>query len=207
MYPQQDWHFWSTDLTEKDRLDTEGIWYPEASFWAPKKEVSGVIPVYRCWNPSWLNHFWSTSQFELARKAGFVDEGPAYYVYPPGPQPSGTMPLLRYVWTRGTATNIHHFWCLDPSKEALGEWSNESYIGFAYASRPPDAVPSEEVHRFRNGPGNWTCQLLDGPYLKFATNIDQQWQQQAQAACMQYLNFTKRATRYAGSLRANLIKR
>ena len=94
--PQQDWHFYSTDPNEKNTIGIrDGHWIGNQSFWAPPKDTPGVVPVYRCFNKAWLNHFWSTRQDELAGKAGFVDEGIVFYVF--SAQQLGTVPLKRFV--------------------------------------------------------------------------------------------------------------
>ena len=160
------------------------------------------MPVYRCFNKAWLNHFWSTRQDELAGKAGFLDEGIVFYVF--SAQQPGTVPLKRFVLQAGTATNIHHFYTATPSENPAG-WGSESVTGYVYETQP-DHVPSQRIYRDSISPDNWTCQLIQGEFVKFVFNCDNMYQSEAASCCQQHLSITAEQTGVRG-MRTHLAKR
>jgi subtilisin family serine protease len=105
---------------------------------------SGTVPLYRYWNPSVTDHFYTTNFNEL----GWVGSGWEFgwieaYIYPT--QVSGTVPLYQY-WN---PTVGDHFYTTNYSELGAGAygWTYERIDGYIYPSQQAGTVP---LHQYWN---------------------------------------------------------
>ncbi len=118
-------HFYTTNEQEKDGLINnpasawiyEGVAYHAFSTAA----VPALKPVYRFWSDSQGSHFYTINEQE---KDGIIRdyayawtfEGVAFYAYPEGQQPAGTLPVYRF-WS--PAVSRHFYTISEEEKQGI----------------------------------------------------------------------------------------
>jgi C1A family cysteine protease len=103
-----------------------------------------AVPLYRYWNPSGGDHFYTTSWSELGLgRYGWGFEGVQCYVAPS--QEAGTVPLYRY-WNRGI---VDHFYTTSWSELGAGRygWGYEGTQCYVYPGHVAGTVP---LYRYWN---------------------------------------------------------
>lgn len=170
-------HFYTISQTERDfvlgaygRVWTyEGVAY--RAYTSP--DVAGLLPVYRFWSDRLSAHFYTISEVEKDLVAGqYADvwtyEGIAFYAWPPGAQPAGTVPVHRF-WSSDLET---HFYTASERERfvvapnAAGVWADEGVAWYAW--------PAES-----GSPAT----IVKGPYLLWpeADSITVAWETNAAA--------------------------
>ena len=110
-------HFFTIDRAEKNHalatwpwvFTDEGIkFYTHAEDSHP-----GAVPVYRFWSESLGTHFYTISESEknhlvndTPAKFFWVLEGPAFYAWPEGSQPTGATPVYRF-WSSSIGSHVY----------------------------------------------------------------------------------------------------
>jgi predicted phosphodiesterase len=153
-------HFYTVDEAEKAKLLSQyaQVWtYEGVAFRAfASSAADGRAPVYRFWSPSSGAHFYTLGEAErdklLRSYAGiWMYEGVAFYAYPAGRQPAGTLPVHRF-WSGSLAT--HFYTTSDTERFKLvssyaGTWA---YEGAAWYAHPAQAAT--------------TIAITKGPYIQ-----------------------------------------
>jgi hypothetical protein len=137
-------HFYTISESERDTLITDyaSVWsYEGVAYYAFADSTEhGVKPVYRFWSPVNSCHFYTISEAErdyLIRDwAGvWTFEGVAFYAYPEGSQPAGTLPVYRF-WS---PLNSCHFYTIDEAEKQFiidtypaNVWTFEGVAWYAY---------------------------------------------------------------------------
>jgi predicted outer membrane repeat protein len=166
-------HFYTIKKSERDKLvdklsyfwQLEGVAY--YAFYQAVEE--NLLPVHRFWSAKLGAHFWTISEDERQKTASkFGDtwtyEGIAFYAYPQGRQPLGTMPVYRF-WSNQLGS---HFYTLDEDeKNGLIRnypkvWQFEGAAWCAYAK--PDQ-PRKAAYIFMGGPQEASYALTLNAYV------------------------------------------
>lgn len=156
-------HFYTLDEGEKNKLLTGDahVWtYEEPVFRAfPSRSEDHLAPVHRFWSGLLSTHFYTISEHEADTL--IVDyphvwtyEGIAFYAYPAGYQPVGTVPVHRF-WSAGLGT--HFYTTSDRERFTLtGDAANAwQYEDVAYYVYPRDDTS--------------TVRIVTGPSLTWVT--------------------------------------
>ncbi len=144
-------HFYTLDEAEKAKLLSQyaRAWtYEGVAFRAfASPAADGRAPVYRFWSASSGAHFYTLEEAEkdklLRSYAGiWTYEGIAFYAYPDGRQPAGTMPVYRF-WSGGLET--HFYTTSDTERFKLissyaGTWDYEGAAWYAYPAQAATTV-------------------------------------------------------------------
>ncbi len=163
-------HFFTIDEAEQAQLlqqpetwVSEGIaYYAYASAGEPN-----LMPVYRFWSDRLSSHFWTISEAEknglIEEKDGvWVYEGPVFYAYPEGGQPTGAKPVYRF-WSD---TMSAHFYTISETekdllvKEHADIWSPEGIVWYAFEERSTDEKPPVS----ESSEYDFTCDLMAASY-------------------------------------------
>jgi predicted phosphodiesterase len=158
-------HFYTIDESEKDWLiqnysdvwTLEGVGYRAFASW----EDPDLVPVYRFWSLPLCSHFYTVDENERdwliqTYPDVWTFEGIAFYAYPTGRAPAGTMPVYRF-WSR--VLGGHFYTTSDSERFKLlsgygSVWQPEGVAWYAY--------PSE---------AGTSAALVKGPYVQhLATN-------------------------------------
>ncbi len=139
-------HFYTLDEAEKERLLTESAqtWTYEGVAYRAYASANepNVAPIYRFWSGTLGSHFYTLDENERDKvvrdyPSVWTDEGIAFYAYPAGRQPAGTMPVWRF-WSGVLGS---HFYTVSDREQFIvnnsGElWQGEGVAWYAY---PPEA--------------------------------------------------------------------
>lgn len=136
--------FYTMSSIERDKfIELPNLWRFEGiAFYAFYDDSdSQVTPVYRFWAQALGSHLWITNEKEKhkllndpAFSSVWTYEGISFYVYPPGKQPLGTVPVHRF-WSARLA---YHFFTLEESEknELIAEypdvWTYEGIAWYVY---------------------------------------------------------------------------
>ncbi|MEN6575859.1 MAG: hypothetical protein ABFD90_05900 [Phycisphaerales bacterium] len=135
-------HFYTIDAAERDAVirDYPGVWTYEGPVYkaATTAFESGLSPVYRFWSVKG-GHFYTIDEAErdelIVRGADvWTYEGPVFYAYPEGAQPTDTMPVYRFV----NASNGSYFYTINETdrdwliKEHPDVYTYEGVAFYAY---------------------------------------------------------------------------
>lgn len=153
-------HFYTIREAEKDKvLDRLGhVWtYEGIAYRAfPSCSVDGLAPVHRFWSDRIRAHFYTISERERDKLINdyasvWTYEGVAFYAYPAGRQPGGTIAVHRF-WS--DALRTHFYTTSDPERFKLaGLYSHLwDYEGVAWYAYPSDI--------------NSVATIVNGPYLQ-----------------------------------------
>ena len=103
-------------------------------------------PLYRYWNPHWVDHFYTTNFNELAGRRGrhgFRYEGIQGYLYIK--RVRGSVPLYRYWNPRSYdhfyTTNPREIGTTCPGKTGRHGYKSEGHMGFCMPRKVPGTVP------------------------------------------------------------------
>ncbi|HNS20631.1 MAG TPA: metallophosphoesterase [Sedimentisphaerales bacterium] len=145
--------FYTLDAAERDLLLTEGapLWvYEQVAFRAFDQPVGDTLaPVHRFWSVPLNSHFYTIDDAE-ADKA-IIDypnvwtyEGVAFFAYPQGNHPVGTIPAYRF-WSDALGT--HRYTTSDRERfklsyENAAVWQYEGVAWYAY---PADSLSVVEI--------------------------------------------------------------
>ncbi len=136
-------HFYTTSEAEKKNIidHFEYIWtYEGIVYYAlPDANEPNSLPVYRFWAPSTSTHFYTIDEAEkdaMIRDFSHIwnFEGPVFYAYPEGAQPTGTSPVYRF-WS--PIYNSHFYTMSVAEKDVLIRdysyiWTFEGVAWYAY---------------------------------------------------------------------------
>jgi hypothetical protein len=176
--PTPEKNFYTISEAEKARVIQK---YPD--FWTFKGTACYVysrasepnlMPVYRFWSGQFLSHFYTINEEEKNRviklypKAWEYD-GVAFYAYPAGHQPAGTIPVYRF-WSN--TLGGHSYTTDEAEKSRLTSlpkaWLSEGIAWYAYADSQQGVVdPNAVAYEFSGGASEAVCTLslkalLDG---------------------------------------------
>jgi len=158
--PTMNKHFYTMTARERDKLITQykGIWQLEGeAYYAFYQAVEeGLLPVYRFWSPKLEAHFYTISEEERASTLKnypgvWVSEGVAFYAYPQGRQPLGTLPVYRF-WSNRLG---YHFYTISENEKNKllrnypQVWQFEGVAWYAYDKA---RLPENTVYTFTGGP-------------------------------------------------------
>ncbi len=153
-------HFYTMTASERDKLVTRypEVWQLEGeayyAFYQPVDE--NLLPVYRFWSPKLASHFWTISEAErdstIKNYPGvWVPEGIAFYAYPQGRQPLGTLPVYRF-WSNRLG---YHFYTISENEKNKllrnypQVWQFEGIAWYAYDK---GRTPDNTIYVFNGGP-------------------------------------------------------
>jgi hypothetical protein len=144
-------HFFTADEVERAALVQQPeIWIPEgiAYYAYASAGEPNVMPVYRFWSDKLSSHFWTISE---AERDSLIDkyadawtyEGPVFYAYPEGGQPTGAKPVYRF-WSDDLGA--HFYTISETEKDALlreyaDTWLFEGIVWYAFEARSGDEEP------------------------------------------------------------------
>lgn len=158
--PTKNKHFYTINAGERDKLINRyaNVWQYEGvayhAFYQPVEE--NLLPVYRFWSAKLEAHFWTISEEERANLVKnypgvWTPEGVAFYAYPPGRQPLGTLPVHR-LWSNRLG---YHFYTIsEGEKNKLTKnypqiWQYEGVAWYAYGA---GSLPESTIYTFTGGP-------------------------------------------------------
>jgi hypothetical protein len=135
-------HFYTINESEKETLTTQykDMWtYEGVVYHAFATNADpDTRPVYRFWSDKLGSHFYTVNESEkdwlVAEYAHvWTLEGVAFYAYPPGLQPVGTLPVYRF-WS--PTTNDHLYTISESERKSLlanfsGLWTDEGIAWYA----------------------------------------------------------------------------
>jgi hypothetical protein len=140
--PVLDRHFYTISESEKETLITQfkNVWtYEGVVYHAFATNADpDTRPVYRFWSDKLSGHFYTVNEDEknwLIKEYAHVwtFEGVAFYAYPPGLQPAGTIPVYRF-WS---PTKSDHFYTASESERKnlltnfSSVWTDEGIAWYA----------------------------------------------------------------------------
>ena len=157
--PTEGRHFYTISATERDQyLAHPKDWQLEGvafyAFYVPV--AANLLPVYRFVAPKVDSHFYTISENERQQVQQnwpnyWTYEGVAFYAYPAGRQPFGTLPVYRF-WSDYLGS---HFYTIDEDEKNRvvqnypSIWQLEVIAWYAYAQpHPPDSA----AYNFTGGP-------------------------------------------------------
>ncbi len=156
-------HFYTASESEKDKLvaDYNDVWvYEKIAFRAfDQQSEPNLVPVYRFWSKSLERHLYTLDRGErdelMAEGDGdWIDEGVAFYVYPPGQEPVGTIAVHRY-WAQEVGESLY----TASQKEGFtlvslypDDWEHLGVAWYAYSVNDPSIAT-----------------IIKGPYLQSVT--------------------------------------
>jgi hypothetical protein len=135
-------HFYTISDSEKETLLTQfkQVWTYEGVVYHTFAADSDpdTKPVYRFWSNTLSSHFYTVSETEkdwLIQQYAHIWtlEGVAFYAYPPGAQPVGTLPVYRF-WSPTTGD---HFYTINEAERTnlltnySKVWTNEGIAWYA----------------------------------------------------------------------------
>ena len=144
-------HFFTIDEAEEALLlQQPETWVAEGIAYRAYASAGepNLMPVYRFWSDKLSSHFWTISEAEKdALIKEYADawtyEGPVFYAYPEGGQPTGAKPVYRF-WSD---TMGAHFYTISETEKDLllkehGDiWSPEGVVWYAFEERSTDEKP------------------------------------------------------------------
>ncbi len=137
---------------------TQNVWQLEGeayyAFYQPVEE--NLLPVYRFWSAKLEAHFWTISEEERTNliknyPGVWTPEGVAFYAYPQGSQPLGTLPVYRF-WSNRLG---YHFYTISENeknkllKDYPQIWQFEGVAWYAYNKT---GLPENTIYTFTGGP-------------------------------------------------------
>jgi predicted outer membrane repeat protein len=144
--------FYTIKPSERDSLISRPkVWrYEDVAYYAFYLPIDkNLLPVYRFWSGKLRTHFWTISEGERAKlikekSAVWAYEGVAFYAYPKGRQPLGTMPVYQF-WSGKLG---YHFYTMDEEekdkliRDQPQTWTFEGPGWYVYAKpyQPPKAA-------------------------------------------------------------------
>lgn len=163
-------HFFTADEVERAALvQHPEIWVAEGiAYYAYTSATEpNVMPVYRFWSDKLSSHFWTISE---AEKNTLIDkyadawtyEGPVFYAYPEGAQPTGAKPVYRF-WSDSLGA---HFYTISETekdfllREYAGTWVFEGIVWYAFEARSEDEDPGAA----QAGEYEFTCDRTAASY-------------------------------------------
>jgi predicted outer membrane repeat protein len=181
--PTKNKHFYTIIAGERDKLINRyaNVWQYEGeayyAFYQPVEE--NLLPVYRFWSAKLDAHFWTISEEERANllknyPGVWTPEGVAFYAYPPGRQPLGTLPVHR-LWSNRLG---YHFYTIsEGEKNKLLKnypqiWQYEGVAWYAYGT---GGLPENTIYTFTGGPDEASYIMtlgaaIDGKEVALATS-------------------------------------
>jgi predicted phosphodiesterase len=141
-------HFYTLNDAEKQLLLSEyaHVWtYEGVAFRAfASNDDPNLAPVYRFWSGLLSAHFYTLYEGEKDWLiTNYPDvwtyEGVAFYAYPPGRQPMGTMPVCRF-WSGSLGSHFYTTNDAERFKLLSGYRSVWQYEGVAWYAYPPDTA-------------------------------------------------------------------
>ncbi len=140
--PQNSRHFYTVSEAEKNYVIATyppSVWtYETVAYYAFAEDTEpGVAPVYRFWSNSLSAHFYTISEAErdyvIDNLAAWSYEGPVFYAFPAGSQPTGASPVYRF-WSETLST---HFYTINEAEkdyviDNLPAWEYETIAWYAY---------------------------------------------------------------------------
>jgi len=158
--PTKKKHFYTIIAAERDKLINRyaNVWQLEGeayyAFYQPVEE--NLLPVYRFWSAKMEAHFWTISEEERANliknyPGVWTPEGVAFYAYPEGRQPLGTLPVYRF-WSNRLG---YHFYTISETEKSKllksypQIWQFEGVAWYAYDKAP---LPENTIYTFTGGP-------------------------------------------------------
>lgn len=115
-------HFYTTDLSELGNGNNNDYIFEGVGFFAFTNQASGTVPVYRYYNVSNIDHFYTTVSNNYG---GYVYERIAFYAYPSSG--NGAQPIKRFNSTKYT----DHFYTKNPN-ENPNDYTFEGNEFYAY---------------------------------------------------------------------------
>ena len=152
-------HFYTLDEAEKEKLLTQSapVWtYEGVAYRAfASGDEPNVAPVWRFWSGQLGSHFYTLDESERDKLLRdypevWTYEGIAFYAYPVGRRPAGTMPVYRF-WSGVLGP---HFYTVSDREQFTLSSSGDTwqYEGVAWYAYPPDS--------------NAPVSLVKGPWLR-----------------------------------------
>lgn len=114
-------------------------------------ETSGcIVPLYRYWKPSSVDHFYTTSPHEIGTtipgkkgRYSYISEGIQCKLL--SQRVPFSVPLYRYWKPSGSdhfyTTNIHEIGTATPGRMGKHGYKSEGIVGYCYPTRAPGTVP------------------------------------------------------------------
>jgi hypothetical protein len=156
-------HFYTTDAVEKDKLLSQyaDVWtYEGVAFRAfSSADEPNVAGVYRFWSESLQSHFYTLDAGERDKllrdyPTVWTDEGIAFYAYPAGRQPGGTIAVQRF-WAGSLEGHFYTTSDRERFKLTSAYGAVWQYEGVAWYACPPDNAAAGSI--------------VKGPYLRSVT--------------------------------------
>lgn len=146
-------HFYTASASEKDYIIAvyPDAWtYEGADFRVYDSPAdSDARTVYRFWSPMLCSHFYTISEEEkdfviATYPDAWLYEGPVFYAYAPGEQPSGTAPVYRF-WSSSLRT--HFYTVFEGKKNELIDdksdtWTYEGIVWYVWRPITVDDWPT-----------------------------------------------------------------
>jgi hypothetical protein len=143
-------HFYTIKTAEKEKVEREyaSVWTYEgvAYYTAAQADHPDLVPVYRFWSDQLSAHFYTAKEAEKDKIiATYPDvwtfEGPAFYAWPDGKQPPGTVPIYRF-WSG--SLGCHFYTAKEGEKQKVIDqypdvWTYEGIAWHAYSL--PQSTP------------------------------------------------------------------
>ncbi len=158
-------HFYTVDEAEKDKVlsEYEDVWmYEGVAYRAFLSDADdpNLRAVHRFWSEPLSAHFYTIDETErdyvLATYPDvWIYEGVAFYTYPAGSQPAGTMPVYRF-WSGTLGTHFYTASDQEQFKLLSGYRHVWQYEGIAWYAYPAD--------------GGAPASIVKGPYLQQVTS-------------------------------------
>jgi predicted outer membrane repeat protein len=181
-------HFYTISGSERDKLIRQysQVWQLEGiAYYAYfKKSETNLTPIYRFWSASLKSHVWTAKEDEknklLAQPSAWQYEGIAFYAYPAGKQPFGSVPVYRF-WSGKLGS---HFYTADEKEKHKLElnyahvWTYEGIAWYAFA-QPNHLAPASYEFTGGSNAASYTMTLeasidgvkaeIDRPLLTFVS--------------------------------------
>jgi subtilisin family serine protease len=137
-------HFYTIDESERNRLldDYSYVWTYEGTAYHALTDGSeaGSLPVYRFWSKTLSAHFYTVSEQEknviLAtyHRDVWQYEGPVFYAWPEGSQPSDVVPVYRF-WSGALKGHFYTISATERDKLINSYAHTWAYEGIAWYAR------------------------------------------------------------------------
>ncbi len=174
-------HFYTASNAEKSVLanaSASGYTYEGIAYYARTSQTSGTTPVYRLFNSSTGDHFYTAGSAEkdslVSSSSGYAYEGVAFYAY--SSQASGTSPVYRFY----NSENGDHFYTVsEAEKTALqtSELGPEIAVGLWNYTRSglkdnPFKISANKTYNIKDSNGNIVGQIGGGTETRVTYDSD-----------------------------------